>query len=72
MRLPVERERQLGKGILTASRLESVTKELGWPVVFSAVAREHLPEAQRAALSPLGEIKLKGRADAVDVWGLST
>ncbi len=55
----------IGDVVNTASRLESVTKELGCPVVFSAVAREHLPEAQRATLTPLGDIKLKGKAEAV-------
>jgi class 3 adenylate cyclase len=59
----------IGDVVNIASRLESATKELGHPVVFSAAAVEALPEAKRAALKPLGEVALKGRKEPVRVYG---
>jgi class 3 adenylate cyclase len=59
----------IGDVVNTASRLESATKELGHPVVFSAAAAEALPEHQRTALKPLGEVALKGKKEPVKVFG---
>lgn len=55
----------IGDVVNTASRLESATKELGAHVVVSDALADALPEARRASLRPLGEVKLKGKEQGV-------
>jgi hypothetical protein len=50
--------------------LESATKELSASIVLSATAAERLTGDRRTKLSPLGEVKLKGKAQPVPVEGL--
>jgi adenylate cyclase len=50
----------LGETVNTASRLEGLSKELGFAVVVSATARSHLSEW--SDFVDLGEHALKGRA----------
>ncbi len=59
----------IGDVVNTASRLESVTKELGHPVVLSRSTYEALPPAAREGLTSLGEVALKGKKDPLAVWG---
>ena len=49
-----------------ASRLEGLTKELGYQLVCSAAVAERLP--QRGGLVPLGARSIKGRS-AVEIYG---
>jgi class 3 adenylate cyclase len=60
----------IGDTVNTASRLESATKELSASVVLSAAAAEQLSGGRRERLSPLGDVRLKGKAQAVPVEGL--
>ena len=60
----------IGDVVNTASRLESATKELGQAIVVSSdVYAELLPPRQAGAID-LGEVKLKGKENAVRVWGI--
>ncbi|HEY5035777.1 MAG TPA: adenylate/guanylate cyclase domain-containing protein [Chthoniobacterales bacterium] len=59
----------IGDAVNTVFRLESVMKELNQLVVLSADFREHLPAEEN--LVDLGERKLKGKQQAVGVYGLA-
>ncbi len=58
----------IGDAVNTVFRLESVMKELNQEVLLSADFREHLPKAE--TLIDLGERKLKGKQQAVRIYGL--
>lgn len=60
----------IGDTVNTASRLESATKELSASVVLSVAAAERLTGSRRAKLAALGDVKLKGKANAVPVEGI--
>ena len=60
----------IGDVVNTASRLESASKELGKPIVLSGTVHAELPEARKAQVVDLGEVKLKGKENAVKVWGI--
>jgi adenylate cyclase len=49
----------IGDTVNTASRLEGLTKEAGYPVVMSATVRQRLGES--AACVDLGDLPIKGR-----------
>jgi class 3 adenylate cyclase len=59
----------IGDTVNTASRLEGATKELHSPIVLSAAAAEALAPDARATLTPLGEVRLKGKEKPVVVFG---
>jgi adenylate cyclase len=59
----------IGDAVNTVFRLESVMKELNQAVVLSADFREHLSAEEN--LVDLGERKLKGKQQAVGVYGLA-
>lgn len=58
----------IGDAVNTVFRLESVMKELNQLVLLSADFRERLPENEK--LIDLGERKLKGKQQAVRIYGL--
>ena len=58
----------IGDAVNTVFRLESVMKELNQPVLLSADFRARLPEEKE--LVDLGERKLKGKQQAVGIYGL--
>jgi adenylate cyclase len=58
----------IGDAVNTVFRLESVMKELNQEVLLSADFREHLPEGE--TLVDLGDRKLKGKQQAVRIYGL--
>ena len=58
----------IGDVVNTVFRLESVMKELNQQVLLSADFREHLPASE--SLIDLGEKKLKGKQQAVRIYGL--
>lgn len=58
----------IGDAVNTVFRLESVMKELNQLLLLSADFREHLPAEER--LVDFGERKLKGKQQAVRIFGL--
>ncbi len=56
----------IGDAVNTASRIEGLTKEAGYPLLASRAALDRL--ADRDGFVPLGEMAVKGRA-AVEVFG---
>lgn len=56
----------IGDVVNTASRIEGLTKEAGYPLLASRAVLDRLP--QRDGFVPLGEMAVKGRA-AVEVFG---
>lgn len=59
----------IGDIVNTAARLESATKELLTPVLFSEPFADALPPSSRKKLTPLGQVKLKGKELPVTVFG---
>lgn len=57
--------RALGDPVNTTSRLESLNGQIGTLVCVSAAIREHCPEVP---MRPVGEVQLKGKAEAVAVF----
>ena len=57
--------RALGDPVNTTSRLESLNGQIGTLVCVSAAIREHCPEVP---MRPVGEVLLKGKAEAVQVF----
>jgi adenylate cyclase len=52
----------------TASRIESMTKELGVPLLVSEATAEHLSPALRDELEDIGVHSLRGRRATVRLW----
>ncbi len=62
-------ESAIGDAVNLTFRLESSTKEMGKDVIIGRAAYEHLPEGVWS--SQQTSIKVKGKSDLVDVWGLN-
>jgi class 3 adenylate cyclase len=62
----------LGEVVNTASLLEGKTRELGMPILMSEALAVALPPARRAALTPLGEVKLRRSAPPMAVFGAAS
>jgi adenylate cyclase len=60
----------IGDVVNTASRLEGVTKEKGYPILLTREVRDLLPEPRRAVCTPLGPMRLKGKQREVEVYGV--
>ena len=62
----------IGDTVNVASRLEGQTKELNVSVLISSAAARAAAGADGVPpLKPLGEIRLRGRAEAIEVFGLA-
>ncbi|HYF11280.1 MAG TPA: adenylate/guanylate cyclase domain-containing protein, partial [Actinomycetota bacterium] len=59
----------IGDTTNTASRLESMTKDLGHPVLFSEQTRQALHDLPDDAVS-LGEHPVRGRDATIELWAL--
>ncbi len=60
----------IGDTVNTASRLEGLTRELGCPVVLTRAFFDALGPASQARCRPLGRVKLKGRQQELEVFGV--
>lgn len=58
----------IGDPVNVAQRLESLTKSLGHPLIFSAALQERLERAVAAV--PLGDVQLAGRQQPIRAYGL--
>jgi len=61
----------IGDAVNTAARLESLTKEVGIPIVISQAVHDTLSQSARSAFKSLGTHPLKGKSNLVHVYGLS-
>ena len=62
----------IGDAVNTASRLESLTKQVDAPVVVSATVYDDIAPELQALFRDLGEHPLKGKAAPVRVYGAGT
>ena len=60
-----------GDTVNTASRIESLTKTIGGPILLSEATRTALLRPP-ADLRPVGEVEVRGRRSAVELWTLET
>jgi predicted ATPase/class 3 adenylate cyclase len=58
----------IGDSVNLASRMEGLTKYFGATLVLSAATRDRLEQADQFALRPLGNVRVAGRAEAMDVF----
>lgn len=59
----------IGDVVNTASRLDGLTKRLGYKVVISDKAYEQLSHSERERFIDLGKHKIRGKAEQVHVYG---
>jgi adenylate cyclase len=60
----------IGDAVNTASRMEGLTKRLNTPLVLSQAVSEKLGAGARRALVDLGEHQVRGRNEAIHVFGI--
>ncbi|MCB1173475.1 MAG: adenylate/guanylate cyclase domain-containing protein [Leptospiraceae bacterium] len=61
----------IGDTVNTAARLETATKEMAVQVLVSAAVETQLSPASKSLLTELGSIQVKGKSDALLVYGWS-
>jgi len=61
----------IGDAVNVASRLEQLGKERGHAVIVSEATAAALGAGERAGLTSLGEVTIRGRREAVTVYALS-
>lgn len=61
----------VGDAVNTASRAQGLTRQVGHPIVLTEAIYTRLSPAHRARCQPLGEVKVKGKARAVRIYGAS-
>ena len=61
----------IGDAVNTASRLEGLCKEAQTPLLLSATCFERLSEPLQGHLISLGAFEVKGKAEALSVYGLA-
>lgn len=59
----------LGDAVNTASRLQGLSKRLGYPIIVSSEAYEMLSGYLRAGLTDLGQHMVRGKAEALHIYG---
>lgn len=59
----------LGDAVNTASRLQGLSKRLGYPIIVSAEAYAMLSGYLRAGLVDLGQHMVRGKAEALHIYG---
>lgn len=60
----------IGDAVNTASRLESLCKAAGSPVLISSALYDRLSPEVAARLSPLGSHSVKGKSVPIEMFGL--
>lgn len=59
----------LGDTVNTASRLEGLSKRLGYKIILSAEAFHGLEDGLRDELAPLGRHRVRGKSESLEVYG---
>lgn len=59
----------LGDAVNTASRLQGLSKRFGYPIIVSAEAYEMLSDYLRIGLIDLGQHMVRGKSDALHIYG---
>jgi class 3 adenylate cyclase len=59
----------LGDAVNTASRLQGLSRRFGYPIIVSAEAYAMVSDHLRTGLTDLGQHKVRGKADALHIFG---
>ena len=59
----------LGDAVNTASRLQGLSKRFAYPVIVSEDAYRHLSDYLQAGLTDLGQHRVRGKTDAIHIYG---
>jgi len=59
----------LGDAVNTASRLQGLSKRLGYPIIVSAEAYGMLSEYLKGGLADLGQHMVRGKSEAIHIYG---
>lgn len=59
----------VGDAVNTASRAEGLTRQVSHPIVLTEAVYSRLSAHHRALCEPLGEVKVKGKSNAVRIYG---
>ena len=62
-------DRFLGDAVNTASRLQGLSKRFGYPIIVSSDAYDNLSEYLRAGLVDLGQHMVRGKSEALHIYG---
>ncbi len=59
----------IGDSVNTASRLDGLSKRLGYKIISSTSIYEHLPDHKKALFSDLGEHQIRGKSQPLRLYG---